>query len=98
MIKSELVSRIAEEFALSRKVSERAVSQIFDEIIEQMASGGRVEIRDFGVFGTSEYDSSVGRNPRTGESVELPARTLPRFKAGRGLSKRLNQDFEKENS
>ena len=98
MNKSDLVSHIAEEFSLTRTMAQHAVSQIFKEIIEQMASGGRVEIRDFGIFGPVSYDPAISRNPRTGESVELPARTLPRFKAGRGLSKRLNQAFEKENS
>jgi integration host factor subunit beta len=98
VIRSELVDHIADTFALPRKQADQAVNAIFAEMIEQMASGGRVELRDFGTFNVKTYESKMGRNPKTGEDIELPSRSLPRFKTGKGLRARLNQAFEKENS
>jgi integration host factor subunit beta len=92
MIKSELIQKIAEENPhLFQRDVERIVSTIFDEIIEAMAAGNRVELRGFGAFSVKKRDARVGRNPRTGESVEVEEKYVPFFKTGKLLRDRLNQ-------
>ncbi len=91
MIRSELVQKIAEENPhLYQRDVERIVSTIFDEIIEAMANGNRVELRGFGAFSVKKRDARVGRNPRTGESVEVEEKYVPFFKTGKLLRDRLN--------
>jgi integration host factor subunit beta len=92
MIKSELIQKIAEENPhLFQRDVERIVSTIFDEIIEAMAAGNRVELRGFGAFSVKKRDARTGRNPRTGESVEVEEKYVPFFKTGKLLRDRLNQ-------
>ncbi len=92
MIKSELVQKIADENAhLSYREVERLVSTIFDEIINALASGRRVELRGFGAFSVKSRPSRVGRNPRTGEQVEVSKKNVPYFKTGKLLKERLNK-------
>jgi len=69
---------------------ERIVGTIFDEIIETMASGNRVELRGFGAFSVKKRDARMGRNPRTGESVSVDEKYVPFFKTGKRLRDRLN--------
>lgn len=91
MIRSELVQKIADENPhLYQRDVERIVSTIFDEIIEAMARGDRVELRGFGAFSVKKRDARVGRNPRTGESVEVEEKCVPFFKTGKLLRDRLN--------
>ncbi len=91
MIRSELVEKIAEENPhLYQRDVERIVSTIFDEIIGAMASGNRVELRGFGAFSVKKRDARVGRNPRTGESVQVEEKHVPFFKTGKLLRDRLN--------
>jgi integration host factor subunit beta len=91
MIRSELVQKIADENPhLYQRDVERIVSTIFDEIIEAMARGDRVELRGFGAFSVKKRDARVGRNPRTGESVEVEEKAVPFFKTGKLLRDRLN--------
>ncbi len=91
MIKSELIQKIAEENPhLFQRDVERIVSTIFDEIIEAMAAGNRVELRGFGAFSVKKRDARQGRNPRTGESVEVDEKHVPFFKTGKLLRDRLN--------
>ncbi|MEL6217032.1 MAG: integration host factor subunit beta [Pseudomonadota bacterium] len=93
MIKSELVQLIAEENPhLYQRDVERIVSTVFDEITEALARGDRVELRGFGAFSVKTRDARLGRNPRTGESVEVPEKTVPFFKAGKELRERMNTD------
>ncbi len=93
MIKSELVQKIAEENPhLFQRDVERIVATVFDEIIEAMASGHRVELRGFGAFSVKQRDARLGRNPRTGETVEVEEKHVPFFKTGKLLRDRLNQD------
>lgn len=92
MIKSELVQKIADENPhLYQRDVERIVSTIFDEIIEAMASGNRVELRGFGAFSVKKRDARIGRNPRTGESVQVEQKFVPFFKTGKLLRDRLNR-------
>ena len=92
MIKSELVQKIADENShLSHREVERLVSTIFDEITNALASGRRVELRGFGAFSVKSRPSRVGRNPRTGEQVEVSEKNVPYFKTGKLLKERLNK-------
>ena len=91
MIRSELVQKIADENPhLYQRDVERIVATIFDEIIEAMARGDRVELRGFGAFSVKQRDARVGRNPRTGESVAVEEKHVPFFKTGKLLRDRLN--------
>ncbi|WP_294392172.1 integration host factor subunit beta [uncultured Sphingomonas sp.] len=91
MIRSELVALVAKDQpGLSPREVEQIVSCIFDAISTQLARGGRVELRGFGTFTTRARDGRVGRNPRTGESVEVHAKRVPYFKPGKEMRQRLN--------
>ena len=92
MIKSELVQKIAEKNShLSHREVERLVSAIFDEITNALSSGGRVELRGFGAFSVKSRPGRVGRNPRTGQKVEISEKNVPYFKTGKLLKERLNK-------
>ncbi|CAA9509303.1 MAG: Integration host factor beta subunit [uncultured Sphingomonas sp.] len=91
MIRSELVHKLCVDFPeLTQREVESVVSAIFDTITEQLAQGGRVELRGFGAFSTRDRDARVGRNPRTGASVEVNAKRVPYFKPGKEMRERLN--------
>jgi integration host factor subunit beta len=91
MIRSELVQRLAGENPdLSLKDVERIVDVFFDEISARLAEGGRVELRGFGAFSTRGRTARLGRNPRTGESVDVDAKRVPYFKPGKEMRERLN--------
>ncbi len=93
MIKSELIQKIAEDNPhLFQRDVDRIVGPSFDEIIEAMAQGNRVELRGFGAFSVKKRDSRKGRNPRTGDSVEVDEKYVPFFKTGKLLRDRLNGD------
>ena len=92
MTRSDLVEKLAQKFStLSKRDVEKAVDVIFDEITTTLAKGGRVELRGFGAFSVRKRESRVGRNPRTGEKVNVPPKSVPFFKAGKGLKERLNK-------
>lgn len=91
MIRSELIQKIAEENPhLFQRDVERIVSTVFDEIISAMARGERVELRGFGAFSVKQRQARQGRNPRTGESVQVVEKHVPFFKTGKLLRDRLN--------
>ena len=91
MIKSELVLKIAEKNPhLYHRDVERIVNRVFDEIISTMKDGNRVELRGFGAFSVKERRARTGRNPRTGESVEVTEKRVPFFKTGKELRNKLN--------
>ena len=104
MIRSELVAALARENPglrleeVEKAVGaffdeiERVADVFFDEIAQRLADDGRVELRGFGAFSTRERDSRKGRNPRTGEAVEVPAKRVPYFKPGKEMRARLNTD------
>ncbi len=93
MIRSELVSAIARENpGLRAEEVEKIVSTFFDEIGQKLASGGRVELRGFGAFSTRARDPRKGRNPRTGDAVDVPGKRVPYFKPGKEMRARLNTD------
>jgi integration host factor subunit beta len=91
MIRSELLQALARENPELRiEDVERAVDTFFGEISDTLADGGRVELRGFGAFSTRQRDARKGRNPRTGESVAVPQKRVPYFKAGKEMRARLN--------
>jgi len=91
MIRSELIQQLAEENSdLTLPEVERIVDIFFSEITEQLAQGGRVELRGFGAFTTRSRDARTGRNPRTGEAVPIEAKKVPFFKPGKEIRERLN--------
>jgi len=91
MIRSELVQQLAESNPeLSLREVEEIVSTFFDEIVRRLAENGRVELRGFGAFSTRARDARTGRNPRTGEMVDVDAKRVPYFKPGKEMRQRLN--------
>lgn len=93
MTKSELIQRLAERNPhLYLRDVEKIVETIFDEITQALADGDRVELRGFGAFSVKHRDARIGRNPRTGEAVQVEAKRLPFFKTGKALRERLNEE------
>ena len=91
VIRSELVQKLCDDHPdLTVKEIERVVSAFFDSIIDQLQRGGRVELRGFGAFSTRDRDARKGRNPRTGDSVDVAAKRVPYFKPGKEMRERLN--------
>jgi integration host factor subunit beta len=92
MIRSELVKKLeSENPGLTSDEVERIVDLFFNQIIQRLADGGRVEIRGFGAFSTRDRKPRTGRNPRTGTSVAVPAKSVPYFKPGKEVRERLNR-------
>jgi integration host factor subunit beta len=91
VIRSELVQKLAEDHAdLTGREIERVVAAFFDSITDRLAKDGRVELRGFGAFSTRERDARKGRNPRTGDAVDVAAKRVPYFKPGKEMRERLN--------
>ena len=91
MTKSELIAYLAEENPhLYQRDIERIVSTVFDEIASALSRGDRVELRGFGAFSVKHRDPRMGRNPRTGEAVQVAAKRVPYFKTGKNLREKLN--------
>lgn len=92
MIKSELVQRLAQANPhLYQRDVERIVGTIFEEIASALSRGDRVELRGFGAFSVKTRPARTGRNPRTGDPVEVDAKAVPFFKTGKELRERLNR-------
>ena len=91
MIRSELIAQLAQENPhLTQRDVERVVSVILERMCETLSEGGRVELRGFGAFSVRARPARSGRNPRTGETVEVKAKAAPFFKSGKELRQRLN--------
>ncbi len=91
MIRSELIKKLSEEnTGLSERDVDGIVSVFFDEIVGRLAQDGRVELRGFGAFSTRSRTARTGRNPRTGEAVDVTAKRVPYFKPGKEMRARLN--------
>lgn len=95
MIRSELIQKISEENPhLFQRDVERIVNTVFEEVIAAMARGDRVELRGFGAFSVKRRDARTGRNPRTGDAVQVEEKFVPFFKTGKLLRDRLNGQAE----
>lgn len=93
MTRSELIAQLAAENPhLYHRDVERIVSTIFEEITAALARGDRVELRGFGAFSVKERSARMGRNPRTGEAVDVSAKYIPYFKTGKQLREKLNTE------
>ena len=93
MTKSELIQRLAElNPHLYLRDIEKIVEAVFDGISDALANGDRVELRGFGAFSVKHRDARTGRNPRTGETVQVEAKRLPFFKTGKALREKLNSE------
>ncbi len=93
MTKSELIAKLAgKNPQLYIRDVEIIVETIFEEMTDALARGDRVELRGFGSFSVKEREARTGRNPRTGETVEVEAKKLPAFKAGKALRDKLNDE------
>jgi len=85
MIKSDLIAALWKKEKLTEKEATEVVNLIFDGFTDSMKKDGRFEIRGFGSFTVREYDGYTGRNPKTGEDIEVKPKKLPFFKVGKGL-------------
>lgn len=90
MTKSELIDDIAARRNLSRNTAEQVVNLIFDGMRAALTKGERIEIRGFGSFKVRQYDAYEGRNPKTGQLIQVKPKVLPVFKAGKDLKERVN--------
>ena len=92
MTKSELIARLAERFPqLVAKDADLSVKMILDAMTESLTKGDRVEIRGFGSFSLNYRPPRTGRNPKSGDKVQVPAKYVPHFKAGKELRERVDQ-------
>ena len=92
MTKSELIARLAEQNpSLYHRDLEHLVNTVFETITNALEDGDRVELRGFGAFSVRERKARMGRNPRTGEAVNVEAKRMPFFKMGKGMRERLNK-------
>ncbi len=90
MNKSDLIEQIVELAKVPRKQAEQVINLVFDEMTSALARDERIEIRGFGSFQSKHYRARTGRNPRTGESIPVPAKRLPIFKVGKELRERVD--------
>jgi integration host factor subunit beta len=97
MTKSELIERISQKQSqLAYRDVELAVKTILEHMAERLANGERIEIRGFGSFSLHYRPGRVGRNPKTGTPVSLPAKHVPHFKPGKELRERVDESFRRE--
>ncbi len=93
MIRSELLQSLAADNPeLRPEEIEQVVDVFFEELAARLAEGGRVELRGFGTFSTRQREGRIGRNPRTGDAVDVPPKRVPYFKPGKEMRERLNRD------
>ncbi len=90
MTKAELVKKVSDISTLTKKQTEVVVNMVFDSIVDALSKGDKVELRGFGSFRVRNYDARDGRNPKTGDSVNVPPKKRPFFKAGKELRKLVN--------
>jgi integration host factor subunit beta len=90
MTKAELVEDVAEAAELTKKDAERLVEIVFESIIETLNQGEKIELRGFGSFRVRERGARRGRNPKTGDPVNIPAKRVPYFKPGKELKELIN--------
>ncbi len=92
MTKAELIKKVAEQINLTKKQTEVIVNTVFHSITDSLAGGDKVELRGFGSFRIRERNPRIGRNPKSGEKVEVPAKKVPFFKAGKELREQVDEN------
>jgi integration host factor subunit beta len=90
MTKADLIEEVARVVEVTRKESEVIVETIFDSVVKSLRAGDKVEIRGFGSFRTRERQGRTGRNPKSGEKVDVPPKTIPFFKPSKELRDVVN--------
>ena len=90
MTKADLVEEVAKVTELTRKDSEVIVDTLFESVIKALKTGDKLEVRGFGSFRVRQRNARVGRNPKTGEKVEVPAKRVPYFKPSKELKDLIN--------
>ena len=90
MNKNDLISSVAADSGLSKADATKAVDAVFDSIEKSLKGGNEVRLVGFGTFSVADRKASTGRNPRTGETIQIPASKQPKFKAGKGLKEAVN--------
>ncbi len=91
MNKNDLVASVADASELSKADAAKAVEATFDSITSALSGGGEVRLVGFGTFSVAQRRASTGRNPRTGEAIQIPASIQPKFKAGKALKDSVNK-------
>lgn len=91
MNKTELIAVVAEMAELSKKDAERAINAFTEAISEELVKGGKIQLVGFGTFEVAERAAREGRNPKTGETMQIAASRTPKFKAGKALKDMLNE-------
>ncbi len=91
MTKADLINLISEKAGITRVKAETVVNTIFDSMVESLMKDDRIEIRGFGSFVNRQYDAYKGRNPRTGQVIDVDEKKLPFFKVGKELKDDINK-------
>jgi len=92
MTKADLIEEVSRLAELTRKDSEVIVETIFDSVVRTLRAGDKIEIRGFGSFRTRQRKPRVGRNPKTGDRVEVPPKKIPFFKPSKELKEMVNRE------
>ncbi len=92
MTKAELVEEVSQAAELTKKDAERLVELVFESIIETLNQGEKIELRGFGSFRVRERGARRGRNPKTGDPVDIPAKRVPYFRPGKDLKEMINNE------
>jgi DNA-binding protein HU-beta len=90
MNKADLINSISKKTGLSKSKTNEVIDAFVESITDSLKKGEKVTLVNFGTFNISERDSRSGRNPKTGETIEIPAKRVARFKVGAGLAKKIN--------
>lgn len=91
MNKTELISAVAEKTGMAKKDADAAVAAVLETIVETVTAGDKVQLVGFGTFESRERSAKIGKNPRTGEQIEIAASRIPAFKAGKAFKDTVNQ-------
>ena len=91
MNKTELVASVAEKAGISKKDADKAVAAVLESVVEALKSGDKVALNGFGTFDVAERAAREGRNPQTGETMQIPASKAPKFKPGKALKDEVNR-------
>ena len=91
MNKKDLVAKLAEDAGTTKKDAEAVLNSFMDTVGEVLAKGDKISLVGFGTFETSERSARKGRNPQSGKEIDIPAKTLPKFKAGKSLKDKIDQ-------
>ncbi len=91
MNKAELITAMAENSGLTKKVAEQALKSFQDVVAEQLSTGNKIQLVGFGTFETSKRTARTGRNPQSGKTMQIPASTVPKFKPGKALKDTVNK-------